>query len=526
MRKIWLVLLLLVVPTFSVLLRPGFFPLQDHMQAFRIFQMSKCFQDGQLPCRWVPDLGQGYGYPLFIYYAPGPYYVGALLSFAFQYVGAVKVLFVLGFVVSALGMYLLSKEVYANKYSALASTLLYLYLPFRAVQVYVRGSLGEFLALALFPFVFLFYCRLGKFGKKRDFLFSALSLSALVLTHNLMSYLFIPLLGLWIMLSARREYLPQIIFSLFLAFGLSAFFIVPLVFERQLVHLETMVGGYFGYQQHFVSLYRLFVSNAWGYGSSGVDDPSALNLSVGQAHWLLAVGAIAFAAAKRNKTILVLGLAEICVLFLMHVKSSFLWAAIPPLSYLQFPWRLLAISGFILSFISGSIVRRKEVVIILFVILVLAYGKFFRPSVWQSDYTDAVLFSPSQYAAELTTSIYDYLPKTASKAPAEASSRYPSFISGQGAIIHYQVSSSSQSGEIDVFVPSVVQLPIYSFLGNQVKVDGEIVKYGHSTTGQIEIALNPGKHLLLVQVISTSDRKAGDIISVASLFVLGILALI
>ena len=71
MKRIGILLVLTVMTIFAYfsLLKPGIHNIQDDMQFFRVFEMSKCFADNQFPCRWVPDLGYGYGYPLFIYYS-------------------------------------------------------------------------------------------------------------------------------------------------------------------------------------------------------------------------------------------------------------------------------------------------------------------------------------------------------------------------------------------------------------------------------------------------------------------------
>ena len=50
------------IVSFYQLTRPGFFPMQDDLQAFRVEQMVKCVKDFQIPCRWIPDMGYQYGY--------------------------------------------------------------------------------------------------------------------------------------------------------------------------------------------------------------------------------------------------------------------------------------------------------------------------------------------------------------------------------------------------------------------------------------------------------------------------------
>ena len=91
---VWIILVVIfIIPTFWKLVRPGFFSMQDDLQAFRVYEMDKCFDDGQIPCRWVPDAGYKYGYPQFNYYPPSIYYVGAVMHRAgIQYIDAVKIL--------------------------------------------------------------------------------------------------------------------------------------------------------------------------------------------------------------------------------------------------------------------------------------------------------------------------------------------------------------------------------------------------------------------------------------------------
>ena len=84
MYRIWqrywglcIVLLFSVIPILP-LFHTGFFPMHDNTQVARVFEMGKALRDGMIPVRWAQDLGFGYGYPLFTFYAPLAYYVGGL----------------------------------------------------------------------------------------------------------------------------------------------------------------------------------------------------------------------------------------------------------------------------------------------------------------------------------------------------------------------------------------------------------------------------------------------------------------
>src|SRR3990167_8069133 len=295
-KKLWIIMLLLfIIPSFSRLLRPGFFPIQDDMQVFRLFEMDKCIQDFQIPCRWIPDGGYQYGYPQFNFYAPGVYYLGEIIHLiGFQFIDSIKILFILGFVFSGITMFVLAREFFGN-FPALIASLLYTYAPYHAQQVYVRGSLSEFWASVFFPLILWGLYKLIHDGGKQYILWTAVSIAGLFLTHNILSFLFIPIAVFWTafwLYFMKKAGLKKIFLGIVLGLGLSAFFVLPMVTERADVHIETLLGGYFDYRQHFVSFKELFISNHWGYGSSALGPIDDLSLSTGIVHWIIGVAGI------------------------------------------------------------------------------------------------------------------------------------------------------------------------------------------------------------------------------------------
>ena len=126
----WQIVLIVILSLFIVwpLFVPGYFSHHDDLQVMRIFEMRKCLIDFQIPCRWVPDMGYGNGYPLFNFYSPFAYYLGALLSFVLGYVVSAKTLFFIPLVLGGVGMYYLSKELF-RKIPGLVGAILYLFAP-------------------------------------------------------------------------------------------------------------------------------------------------------------------------------------------------------------------------------------------------------------------------------------------------------------------------------------------------------------------------------------------------------------
>ncbi|MCJ7792887.1 MAG: hypothetical protein MUP45_02835, partial [Candidatus Marinimicrobia bacterium] len=103
MKKYWGLLLVLLLSLGAIvpLFHPGFFPMHDDTQVVRVQQMAQALRDNQLPVRWVGDLGYGYGYPIFNFYAPLAYYVGAGFNLiGFGALQATKLMFLCGILLS------------------------------------------------------------------------------------------------------------------------------------------------------------------------------------------------------------------------------------------------------------------------------------------------------------------------------------------------------------------------------------------------------------------------------------------
>jgi GT2 family glycosyltransferase len=535
-------LILLIVPTFFKLFQPGFFPMQDDLQAFRVYEMDKCYTDLQIPCRWVPDAGYQYGYPQFNFYPPLPYYLGAALHrIGIQYIDSVKILFILGYILSAMTMYVLVTGVLKDRWSGFIAALAYTYIPYKAVEVYVRGALSEFWAQIFFPLILWAIYKLIKSGKLKYVLWFAVSVFFLMTTHVLMTMIFVPVAIIWAifwLLQNKWKNLAKIIYGGLLGFGLSAFFILPVIFERQFAHTEGLLSGYFDYRQHFVSLYKLFLSREWGYGSSGFPNEK-LNLSLGIVQWVIGLviaPVVAFIGFRKNKklSILILGLVGVTLvsIFMIHMKSSFIWAKLPILWYMQFPWRFLALSIFLLCMLCGFVTyfsgRFKYIVGI--VLVLISFGltiSFYIPKAWL-NIRDGDKFSGTSWEKQLTISIFDYLPIYATLPPPTKAPDLPEVIKGDVKFEDYKKGSDYQTGQVDVLRDATLRLPLFDFPGMTVKVDGKATPHiNDDCSGQryclglIEFNVSSGRHLVEARLTDTPIRKIGNIFTLLSIVVVG-----
>ena len=537
-----LALIILIFPTYSKLLKSGFFPMQDDLQAFRVYEMDKCYTDLQIPCRWVPDAGYQYGYPEFNFYPPLPYYIGAgLHRVGIQYIDSVKILFILGYILSAITMYVLVKSLF-GKWPGFIASLLYTYIPYKAVEVYVRGALSEFWAQIFFPLILWAIYKLIKSGKLKYLIWFAISTAALATTHTLMTMIFAPVAVIWAiywLVREKRGNLLKVVWGGLIGFGLSAFVILPVIFERKFAHVESLLSGYFDYRQHFVSLYKLFISREWGYGSSGFPNEK-LNLSLGIVQWItgLLVPIIAIVKYKKEKKLSVLALIVFAItlfsIFMIHMKSSFIWAQLPFLWYLQFPWRFLAISIFLLCILSGIAVyyagRFKYVIGIILVVVSFALTiSFYTPKSWL-NINDSDKFSGDSWEKQLTISIFDYLPIYATLPPTQKAPPVPEVLEGSVKFLDYKKGSDFQEGTIDVLKGSLIRIPLFDFPGMEVKIDGKVTPHVNNDCrgetfclGLITFSVPQGSHTIDIRLKDTPIRTVGNIMTLISLGVVAVI---
>lgn len=539
--KIPLFLFFLIIPTFFFLLRPGiYWNMHDDMQIIRQLEMEKCLQDGQIPCRWSPDLGFGYGYPLFNFYPPLPYAVGELFRLVgFSFVATVKLTAILQILTSAGAMYLLGSVLFGPM-GGLISAIFYAYAPYRAVNIYVRGAMNEAWASVFFPLIFYFSRQLiinKKFSWK-TFILLTLSISGLLLSHNPMALTFIPFVGAWCLfwlISKNKLFIKKSFYltlSALLGLATTAFYTIPVLFESKYVQIESMFINYYHYSVHFVSFKQLFISNFWGDGPSVWGTNDGMPFMIGYIHWiiplLLIFLSIFFLIKKKYqstaKITLMLSLMGLFAAFMSHQKSWLFWQYIPPIQKIQFPWRFLSHSSFLLALSSGAISifsKNKKIIIlpIILAIIILNWSHFIP--ITYGPITDQQKLSGQAWQNQITSGIYDYLPKTASTAPKTAANPIIDHI--DIASENYEITGLKTGTDWTFFNLNLKQnatitLSRLAYSGWQITDYGQNIDYNiEPELGRFVINLTAGNHQIYLKLNDTPVRTISNIISLLSI---------
>lgn len=513
-----------------------YFTHHDDVQVIRLHQMNKCIEDHQIPCRWVPDLGGEYGYPLFNYYAPLPYYYGEIFYLlTHNFLISVKIMFATAFLGSFVFMYLFARKIWGELGGSLAA-IFYAFAPYHALDFYVRGAMGEMWGLLFFPAIFWALMKLEEKTNIGNLLLTSLLIFALLISHNLSALVFFPLAFVWFVVlffkNRNKDFLVYSGLSLVLGILLSAFYLLPVTFEKEFVHVETTTYGYFGYTEHFKGFKKLFLDRMWGYGASVREVPGGevdgISFQIGWAHilgWFISI----FAAWKLWKkkrfhsvVIIIFSIFIVYASFMINPRSEFMWKMIEPLKYLQFPWRFLMIVIFFISFLSGSvflIIKRNEKFIwlgLLIVVVALNFS-YFRPEkfIWTDD---EQYLSGANWDKQIKRSIFDYLPIYAKAPPAELATQRYEIITGDSKVYDFHEGTNWISFKTETKIHTIIRLSQYYFPNWRIFVDGKEIAfdYKNNTLGLMTFILGKGNHVVEARLYDTTIRSISNTITLVA----------
>lgn len=385
------------------LFHTGLPPTHDgEYHVIRFYEFNKTLMGGQLYPRWAPDLNKGYGSPILNYYYPLPNYFASFLHLlGLSFIDSFKTELIISTLIGGLLFFLWTK-IFWGTIGGIISSVVYLFSPYRLVDIFVRGSVGELLALSLFPGFLWSVTEYIHRGERKYFISSIFFLSLVIFSHNILAYMFFSsaiLYTIFLLLfykSKRRIWIASIIILL-LSIGITGIFWIPALFERSYVQgLEI-----FDYKNHFPELYQLLFPS-WGTGFSNSDLGNEMSFQIGITNLIsmfFGIASFFFIPEKKIKKIILFFITGFLIIFAMMLKNSlFVWEHVPLLNYFQFPWRLLSLEIIITSFLGGSLWIRyilgeskikSTVSLIVFVALVLFITKEYTKIPYYLERTDS-----------------------------------------------------------------------------------------------------------------------------------------
>lgn len=520
-------ILLSLIPLLD-LLTPGL-PLThdgiDHVA--RIANFYQNLREGSIIPRWAMNLNWGYGHPILMFLYPFSSYVASAFHFfGASLVDSTKLVFAVTYIASGVTMYIWL-QTFLNKKAAFIGGLAYVFAPYRFVDLYVRGAIGEHVAFLFLPLLCYAIYSLAVSKKSWGVVVLSLSSAGLLLSHNAISLMFFPILLLYVCYlyftqGRKLLFLLKVFSGLVLGFLLAAFFWVPAFFEGKYTLRDIVTGD--EYRSRFETWTR-FLYSPWSFGGTG-----QFSVQIGAMQWVgvLLAPVAAFTYYKKKNRLWLLCVACLVIFFItlfMMTKSALpLWEAVTVLQKFQFPWRLLTIATFLsallLALFVYSLKERKQTFSIVLVAVLLLY--------FNKDYWHAKGFShnPESYY----TGVYNGTTDTGESAPIwsvrfmEHRAKAQSYaIEGQATVKVQAKDSIAHTYEIVAEKPSRILENTLYFPGWKVFVNGNEVPtqfQDERYRGLITYNVPQGKNSVDVRFSETKLRFVADILSLCGFVLL------
>lgn len=544
MKKHILVYIILFISLYWALtpiFQKGYFTMHDDTQVGRVITMGRSLLDGQFPVRWVKDLGYGFGYPIYNFYGPLPYYFGGFLySLSFSALFSTKMMFLVGIILAALCMYIFISHIFGRS-AGLVSAVLYTYAPYHAVQIYIRGAVGEYWILVFLPLLLLGIINIGEHHEKAGMTIGGLSLAGIILSHTIFGYLVtgfllfcIICLLVFSLFTKKEIHLRKYVMLVLLGLGLSAFFWLPAFWEKSFTSVQGFIWDKTDYRDHFVCLTQLW-NSPWGFGGSTAGCLDGFSFKLGKIQIITAIaGIICFFIQKRKNNsinfIMIVGIIITAFsLFMSLSYSKLLWQLIPNANYIQYPWRFITIIIFGLAILGGYVITTVKNRILrillslsLVTVTIIVNAKLFKPD---SQYfrESAAFETPEELRYNVSRISDEYLPP-AIKRPKNASfvNLSPIVTPASVRLEHFYESSVYLKYPMSSDIPSEIIVRKTDFPGWKYYVNS-IPVYPKIVGGFAHIQVPAGFSTLEMYFTNTPIRIIGNIISLISVLVLLIL---
>lgn len=572
----WLLLLACLVifcASYGLFYHQQMFYSHDYLHAARIAEMARGLTEGQFPVIWSGNFAFGYGMPLFEFYAPLPYFVGALLSFlGFDLITCTKLLFFISNIGTFAGVYYWAREFSSRPLSLLAASFATL-ASYRAVDIFARGALSEIWAIMALAWLFAGVSKII-LGKRYGWRISTFAGVVLALSHNLTALMAVPILTIYVLLLSAQLFFTGdkkkitkqlrrrwglLVSAGLTCFALSAFYLLPALGEKNLAQIDYFIlSAYFDYRLHFVYLRQFFLDN-FGYAGSGWGPNDGLSFFLGHAQWWsLALGSLLliyqlskklFRTQKQQKTtlfsFLVLFLPFLLSLYFATHKSFWWWQLTESFfAYIQFPWRFLGLSLLLIAVLAPlafSALGQRWHYLILGVFLPLLIftssnpllvagqgnyqqwassrtGNYFKPGEIFSDGIGHYRGDGAYIQATLSGVLVDYLPAQFNNDWQPPEKEILNLEPSQYEILINKM--HQRLYQINLDNPTTVELAIANYPYWVAEIDGQAASAATSVRGNVQVYLPEGSHRLGVSLRPTLLRFLATGISLLTLIIL------
>ena len=506
----------------------------SHDIIFHLFyadRFKQALEDGLIYPQWIIDANNGYGGPHFIFYSPLSYYFSAAINFIFPSpVISMIIALWFSFFLSGLTMFsALMKQ--SGKAVSLLVAIGYQLIPFHIIDLYERGTYAELFAFIWFPLIFSFMLRINERRNKINVIGLAISYAGLIMTHLVSAFMITFVVDIYLiyhyMLKRDKQVILNIVYAIIIGFGISSIYLIPVVFERQFVHIEYLLRctvcdytNNFLFTQEKLHILKQFFSRL----HTGVIIEVILFSML-----------ILFIVRNRKGMIPSVSRGFFIILFMFSFLltiplSKPLWAIIPFFPTLQFPWRWIIIMEVSLCFLIGNIFsneripalkkplfRKRIVIYIILILSVFSSVMIFETPVFREEFLTDIIYS--EKIRDYLTPTIEYIPRWVdiNKLMSEETSIPVSFISGKGQYELLDWKSAKRVIKVKAATPVELRISTFYYPGWKATINGiETPVRVENHTGAMMIDIPDGEHILVMTFEDTLLRNIAKFISIGT----------
>lgn len=491
-------------------MKPGLPMLHDsNPHIARMIAFHTALLDHQFPPMWAKEILGGIGSPVMMLNYQLPYFATeGIHRIGYSFFDSYKIALGLSLVISGALMFLALSQKY-DHVSAILGALIYSLAPYRFLDIYVRGALGESLTFIFPPLLIWGFAR-------SSLPILILGWAGLFLTHPLASAAFSAFYLGYVLWVGKKSLMAARLKMFFISFGiallLASFNLLPTLALTKLTYYSPELSDTL---LMFPSFQQL-IHSKWGYGVSLPGTNDGMSFEIGYVQWAMMLAGVFVWLKSKDKELRYLLLAmAVCLFFILPISIP-VYKLFSLGKIIDFPWRLILCivygSGYVgalcLSKIKSQKIRITIAAVLSTILIVLALPIAHTNMYWHKPI--------SWFARETGDSYGEYAPLTRESRDSSPFWKRAEFVSGQGEIETLIDQSNLQRYRIKAKSNGVVRINTTYFPGWILPANCHVTKRTLThidDSGLVGCNVEPGESIVEIKFVAPTVQRVGNLVT-------------